>query len=258
MFNDNLPWQLDHHRYAVLGVPRSGTQLLESFIKYSLSKKDSNVAALQELFSIHTVMHSTVLLENNLLKMAHQTVGITNMQAAAKARLETIKSGDPNQALVCRAFLDTGMNALGFTEGIVYLQNLNFKFVYINRRFDHKILSGLFAMESFIFNGTKNTKTLTIDTDQLKTFIMYRYLVEQHNLKLMKLLIPEYHIVEYDSLVEKANSLSPVEREEAFGIYKEKQLPLDPYEQVENSEEVKKVFAEFYPKLQLLTDMVLT
>lgn len=256
MFNNDLPWNLDHHRYAVLGVPRSGTQLLESFIKYSLSKKDSNVAALQEIFSVMDAMRSTILLEDGILGMANQT-NVTNLMAAAKDKLETLKKGNPNQALVCRAFLDTGMNSLGFTDSIMYLQDLNFKFVYINRRFDHKLLSGMFAMDSYIFNGVKNTKILTIDTNQLKTFIMYRYLVEQHNLKLMKVLIPEYHIVEYDSLVEKANNLSPMERQEAFGIYKEKQLPLDPYEQITNSEEVKKVFDEFYPKLQSLTNMLL-
>jgi hypothetical protein len=176
---------------------------------------------------------------------------------AAKDRLATIKNGNPNQALVCRAFLDTGMNSIGFVEGMDFLQNLNFKFVYINRRFDHKILSALFATESFIFNRIKNTMTINIDTDHLKTFIMYRYLIEQHHLKVFKRLIPEFHVVEYDSLVEKANNLSPDEREKAFGIYKEKQLPLDPYEQVENSEEVKKVFAEFYPKLQSLRDTLL-
>ena len=257
MFNNNLPWNLEHHRYAVLGVPRSGTQLLESFIKYSLSKKDSNVVALQEVFSIHTVMHSTVLLEDGLLKIATPS-GITNMMAAATDKLETIKNGDPNQALVCRAFLDTGMNSVGFSESITFLQNLNFKFVYINRRFDHKILSGMFAMTSFIFNGVKNPMSLTIDIDDLKTFIMYRYLIEQHHLKLFKSLVPEFHVVEYDSLVEKSINLSPDEREKAFGVYKEKQLPLDPYEQIENSEEVKKVFDEFYPKLQSLTDMLLT
>ena len=257
MFDNNLPWNLEHHRYAVMGVPRSGTQLLESFVKYSLSKKDSNVAALQEIFSINEALRSTILLEDGLLRIANQS-GITNMMAAAKDKLETIKNGDPNQALVCRAFLDTGMNSVGFSESINFLQTLNFKFVYINRRFDHKILSGMFAMKSFIFNEIKNTMSLTIDIDDLKTFIMYRYLIEQHHLKLFKSLVPEFHVVEYDSLVEKANNLSPMERQEAFGIYKEKQLPLDPYEQVENSEEVKKVFDEFYPKLQLLTDMVLT
>lgn len=260
MFNNDLPWNLEHHRYAVLGVPRSGTQLLESFIKYSLSKKDSNVAGLQEIFSIHSVLHSTILLEDTLLRIIDfPLTGITtNVMAAAKDKLEIIKNGNPNQALVCRAFLDNGMSSVGFAEGIAFLQNLNFKFVYINRRFDHKILSGIFATKSFIFNGAKNTATLTIDIDELKTFIMYRYLIEQHHLKLMKLLIPKYHVVEYDSLVEQANNLSPIEREAAFGIYKEKQLPLDPYEQVENSEEVKKVFDEFYPKLQSLRDMLLT
>jgi hypothetical protein len=257
MFNNDLPWNLDHHRYAVLGVPRSGTQLLESFIKYSLSKKDSNVVALQEIFSMHVVMYSTLLLENNLLRMAYQPSNITNIKDSVKDKLETIKRGDPNQALVCRAFLDTGLSLVSFTESLAYLQNLNFKFIYINRRFDHKILSAMFAMESFIFMGVKNTTTLTIDIDALKTFIMYRYLIEQHHLNLMKVMIPEFHVVEYDSLVEKANNLSPIEREAAFGIYKEKQLPMDPYEQVENSEEVKKVFAEFYPKLQSLRDTLL-
>ena len=258
MFNNDLPWNLDHHRYAVLGVPRSGTQLLESFIKYSLSKKDSNVEALQEIFVMLSVLQNTILLEDGLIRMTNQKPDITvNMMAAAKDRLETIKNGNPNQALVCRAFLDTGMNSIGFAEGIDFLQNLNFKFVYINRRFDHKILSALFATESFIFNRVKNTMTLNIDTDRLKTIIISRYLIEQHHLKVFKRLIPEFHVVEYDSLVEKANNLSPIEREAAFGIYKEKQLPLDPYEQVENSEEVKKVFAEFYPKLQSLRGTLL-
>ena len=259
MFDNNLPWNLDNHRYAILGVPRSGTQLLESFIKYSLSKKDSNVEALQEIFALHAVLHSTILSEDGILRMTDHSTDVTiNMMAAAKDRLETIKNGNPNQALVCRAFLDTGMNSVGFAEGIDFLQSLNFKFVYINRRFDHKILSGLFAAESFIFNKVKNTMTLNIDTDRLKTFIISRYLIEQHHLKVFKRLIPEFHVVEYDSLVEKANNLSPDEREKAFGVYKEKQLPLDPYEQIENSEEVKKVFDEFYPKLQSLTDMLLT
>jgi hypothetical protein len=162
-----------------------------------------------------------------------------------------------SQPLVCRVFLDDRMGSLIFSEGIRYLQQLNFKFVYIERRFDHKILSGIFARESFIFNGIKNTMTLTIDIDDLKSVIMARHFIEQHHFKLMQKLIPEYYVVDYDSLVEKTNELSSLEREKAFGIYKEKQLPLDPYEQIENSEEVKQVFAEFYPKLQSLTNDLL-
>ena len=99
--------------------------------------------------------------------------------------------------------------------------------------------------------------TLTIDIDDLKSVIMARHFIEQHHFKLMQKLIPEYYVVDYDSLVEKTNELSSLEREKAFGIYKEKQLPLDPYEQIENSEEVKQVFAEFYPKLQSLTNDLL-
>lgn len=258
MFDTSLPWDLDHHRYAVLGVPRSGTQLLESFVKYSLSKKYTNVVALQEIFSIQAVLVNTIFLENSLIKVQdHSSVPFYEMMNASKERLEIIKNADKNQPMACRVFLDDRMGSLGFSQGIEYLQQLNFKFVYITRRFDHKILSGMFAKESFIFNGIKNTMTLKIDIGDLKSGIIARHLIEQHHFKLMQKLIPEYHVVEYDSLVEKANDLSPIEWQEAFGMYKEKQLPLDPYEQIENSDEVKQVFAEFYPKLQALTNDLL-
>lgn len=259
MFDNKLPWNLDHHRYVILGVPRSGTQLLESFIQYSLSKKYTNVVALHEIFSTHMILHNTILLENGLAKIIHDCTSVdgNNILSVSKQRLEFIKDADMTQPMVCRVFLDDRMASLGFAQGIEYLQKLNFNFVYINRRFDHKILSGVFAKESFIFSRIKNTMTLNIDIDDLKNFIMSRHLVEQNHYKLMQKLIPEYHVVEYDTLVEKASELSPNEYEEAFGIYKEKQLPLDPYDQIENKEEVKQVFDEFYPKLCLLTNDLL-
>lgn len=258
MFDTNLPWNLDHHRYAVLGVPRSGTQLLESFIKYSLSKKHTEVVAMQEIFSIQAVLVNTLTLEDNFIRMYdHSDVAFYDMMKASKERLEIIKNADAKQSMVCRVFLDDRLGSLGFSDGIKYLQSLNFNFVYINRRFDHKILSGVFAKESFIFNGIKNTMTLKIDIGDLKSSIIARHLIEQHHYKLMQELIPSYHVVEYDHLVEKATELSPEERQEAFGIYQEKQLPLDPYEQVENRDEVKQVFEEFYPKLQSLTTELL-
>lgn len=258
MFDTNLPWNLDHHRYAVLGVPRSGTQLLESFIKYSLAKKHANVVAMQEIFSIQAVLVNTLALEDKFIKVYDQSdVAFYDMMKASKERLEIIKNADTNQSMVCRVFLDDRMGSLGFVDGVKYLQSLNFNFVYIKRRFDHKILSGVFAKESFIFNGIKNTMTLKIDIDDLKSNIIARHLIEQHHYNLMQKLIPEYHVVEYDRLVEKANELSPDERQAAFGIYREKQLPLDPYEQIENRDEVKQVFEEFYPKLQSLTAMLL-
>jgi hypothetical protein len=258
MLDTKLPWKLDHHRYAILGVPRSGTQLLESFIKYSLSKNHDNVVAMQEIFSIQAVLVNSLTLEDKFIKVHdHSNVAFYDMMKASKERLEIIKNADANQSMVCRVFLDDRMGSLGFIDGVKYLQSLNFNFVYINRKFDHKILSGVFAKESFIFNRIKNNMTLTINIDDLKSNIIARHLIEQHHYKLMQKLIPEYHVVEYDSLVEKANELSSEEWQEAFGIYKEKQLPLDPYEQIENRDEVKQVFEEFYPKLQTLTATLL-
>lgn len=254
MFDTKLPWNLDHHRYVVLGFPRSGTQLLESFIKYSLSEQHDNVVALQEIFTRHTVLIDTVVLEDNQVKIHnYSNVNYADMGSAADQRLKVIKNGDPNQPMICRMFLDDGLATVTFTQGIEYLQNLNFKFVYIERRFDHTIISGMFAWKSFIWAGVKNNMTLKIDIDELKNFIVSRYLVRQRQFKLMQQLVPNYHIMNYDDLVDKASSLSPTEREKAFGIYQSKQLNLDPYEQIENSDEVRQVFAEFYPKVQSLT-----
>jgi hypothetical protein len=54
-----------------------------------------------------------------------------------------------------------------------------------------------------------------------------------------------------------AETLSDSEKELAFGIFKEKQLPLDPYEQIINAEEVREVFTTFYPKLVSLAGQLL-
>lgn len=258
MFDSNLPWNLDHHRYAVLGVPRSGTQLLEAFVKYSLSKKDNRVTDLQEIFTAQACLVNTLTLENNLVKIHNGSdVKLYDAMKVSRERLELVRQADRSQPLTCRVFLDNRMSSLSFSDGIKYLQDLDFNFVYVNRRFDHKILSGVFAKESFIFSTYKNNMVLNIDINELKSFIIARYLIEEQHMELMNSLIPNYHTVDYDTLVEKSNSLSDDERTLAFGIYKEKQLAIDPYEQIQNSDEVKRVFDEFYPRLQELAKTLL-
>ncbi len=253
MFDTNLPWNLDHHRYAVLGVPRSGTQLLEAFIKYSLSKKDDRVCDLQEIFTAQACLVNTLKVDNNLVAIHDGSdTKLYDAMKVSKGRLELLKQIDRSQPLTCRVFLDNRMSSISFVDGLRYLQDLDFKFVYINRRFDHKILSGVFAKESFIFSTYKNTKVLNIDINELKSFIVARYLIEEQHLAIMKSMLPDYYTVEYDSLVEKTSLLSEEEKKLAFGIYLEKQLNNDPYTQVENADEVKEVFEVFYPKLKQL------
>ena len=254
MFNSNLPWTLDHHRYAVLGVPRSGTQLLESFVKYSLTKQYGDVADLQEIFTTQAALVNTLSLENNRVTITEgSSVKVYDAQKVSRERLDIIKQADKSQPLTCRVFLDKRMSCVGFRDGINYLQELDFKFVYINRRFDHKILSGIFAKESFIFSTFKNTMVLKIDIDELKSLIIARYLIEEHHKKIVDSMIHNYQVVEYDTLASKADLLDDDEKKKAFGLFSVKQLALDPYEQIENSVEVKQVFSEFYPKLKELS-----
>ena len=76
-------------------------------------------------------------------------------------------------------------------------------------------------------------------------------IIEEQNKKVLNK-YTDYLEVNYDDLTAMAEDLSPEEREQAFGIFKEKQLALDPYEQILNADEVKEVFEVFYPKLQEL------
>lgn len=94
---------------------------------------------------------------------------------------------------------------------------------------------------------------LKIDIDELKSLIIARYLIEEHHKKIVDSMIHNYQIVEYDTLASKADLLDDDEKKKAFGLFSVKQLALDPYEQIENSEEVKQVFSEFYPKLKELS-----
>jgi hypothetical protein len=257
MFNTQLPWSLDHHRYVVLGVPRSGTQLLEAFINYSLSKQHTDVVSLQEIFTVQACLVNTIKSESGKLRIYNESdVTFPNVARVAKERLDIIASADSVQALTCRVFLDDRMASKSFVEGINYLKDLNFKFVYIERSFEHKIISAMFAKKSFIFSTYRNNMMLDIDIDELKSFVVARYMIEQQHKKIIDNLI-QYDTVDYDTVVSKADGLNEDERKLAFGIYREKQLALDPYEQIVNASEVKEVFTDFYPKLISLASQLL-
>ena len=253
MLTENLPWNLPNKRYAILGVPRSGTQLAEAFTNYSLSKKYGEVVSLQEIFTTQAALFNTIELTDGKLSFTESPtdVSLNSVPSIMEERLKRIARADGTQPLTCRVFLDDRMASRSFADGILYLLNLGFDFIYVNRSFEHKIISGMFAKKSFIFNREKNTMKLHIDIEELKTFIIARYLIEEQNKKVLNK-YTDYLEVNYDDLTAMAEDLSPEEREQAFGIFKEKQLALDPYEQILNADEVKEVFEVFYPKLQEL------
>lgn len=256
-FTNSLPWNLAHHRYAILGVPRSGTQLTEAFINYSLSKKYDDVVSLQEIFTVQACLINTIKLENEKLRIYNESnVKFPDVAKVARERLNLIANASSMQPMTCRVFLDDRMSSVSFLEGINYLKKLDFKFVYVERSFEHKIISAMFAKKSFIFSTYRNEMMLSINIDELKSFVIARYLIEQHHKQIINKMI-DYDTIDYHALVSKADVLDDHEKQLAFGIFKEKQLALDPYEQIINAEEVKKVFTEFYPKLVELSSTLL-
>lgn len=254
MFDSKLPWELSHHRYAIVGMPRSGTQLFESFIKYSLSKKDPTAVDLQEIFTAHNPLTHTLTVKDGLVKTSEgSSIPFWTAKKVSLDNLEAIRNANQDQPFTCRIFLHNNNSNYNITESLKYAQDLNFKFIYINRSFEHMMLSLAFATESFIWNKAKNTNKINIDTYQLKTMMASAYMYMTINKRLLDSLV-SYDTVSYESIVDAASNLSEEERIKAFGVFAEKQLPLDPYEQVLNVDEVKDVFANFYPKMQNLVE----
>ena len=266
---EDLPWNLSHHRYCVVGVARSGTQLTESLLNYSISKKFDNVVTLEDFMNFTAAYFAVLDIDDNnklSFKMSTDSAGKMKMAAdrnieqlpdLGKGWIDKVSRADPTQPLTCRIFLDDRLTFISLVDGLEFLKKQNFKFVYVNRNFEHKMLSSYFAKKTMIFRSGKNSAMLTVDIPELKTMILGRYLMEEHNKKVMTNIVGSHIVVEYDELTSMAAHLDESEKKLAFGIFNEKQLPLDPYEQITNADEVKEVFTTFYPNVVNLSSQLL-
>lgn len=266
---ERLPWNLPHHRYCVVGVARSGTQLTESLLNYSISKQFDDVVTLEDFMNFNTAYFANLEIdENNRLSFNMVTDGDGKLKMAANRNVEQLPAigkdwidkvsrADPTQPMTCRIFLDDRLTFLSLVDGLEFLKKQNFKFVYVNRNFEHKMLSAYFSKKTMIFRSGKNSAVLNVDIPELKTMILGRYLMEEHNKRVMTNIVGSHIVVEYDELTAMAAHLDETEKKLAFGIFNEKQLPLDPYEQIVNADEVKEVFATFYPNLVNLSSQLL-
>ena len=266
---ESLPWNLQHHRYCVVGVARSGTQLTESLLNYSISKKFDDVVTLEDFMNFNTAYFANLDIDDNgklSFKMVTDSQGkmkmaadrnVEQLPAIGKDWIDKVSRADPMQPLTCRIFLDDRLTFISLVDGLEFLKKQNFKFVYVNRNFEHKMLSSYFAKKTMIFRSGKNSAFLEVDIPELKTMIVSRYLMEEHNKKVMTNIVGSHIVVEYDELTSMAAHLNESEKNLAFGIFNEKQLPLDPYEQIANADEVREVFATFYPNLVNLSSHLL-
>jgi len=265
--SDPLPWNLSHHRYCVLGVPRSGTQLTESLLNYSIGKKFDGGVPLEDFFSFNSAYFFNIEIdENNKLSFEMMTDSNGKMSSSRNVEMlpaigqdwiEKIQRADPAQPMTCRVFLDDRLTFLSVTASLELLKKLDFKFVYVNRNFEHKILSTYFSKKTMIFRSGKNSNSLSVDIPELKSMIIGRYLLEEHNKKIMTNIVGSHIVVEYDELTSMAAHLDESEKKLAYGVFNEKQLPLDPYDQIVNADEVREVFTTFYPNLVNLSTQLL-
>jgi hypothetical protein len=81
--------------------------------------------------------------------------------------------------------------------------------------------------------------------------------MEEHNKKVMTNIVGSHIVVEYDELTSMVAHLDEDEKKLAYGVFNEKQLPLDPYDQIVNADEVREVFETFYPNVVNLSSQLL-
>jgi hypothetical protein len=264
---DPLPWDLPHHRYCVVGVPRSGTQLTEALLNYSISKKFADSVPLEDFLTYQSAYFFNIDIDdNNKLSFSMTTDSNGKMKtdrtvemlpAIGQDWIEKIQRADRTQPMTCRVFLDDRLTFLSVAASLELLKKLDFKFVYVNRNFEHKILSTYFSKKTMIFRSGKNSAVLTVDIPELKTMILGRYLMEEHNKRVMTNIVGSHIVVEYDELTSMAAHLDEDEKKLAYGVFNEKQLPLDPYDQIVNADEVREVFETFYPNVVNLSSQLL-
>jgi len=251
----------------VVGVPRSGTQLTESLLNYSINKKFGDSVPLEDFLSYQSAYFFNIDIdENNKLSIEVTTDSNGKMTSNRNAEMlpaigqeyiERITRADPTQPLTCLIFLDDRLTFLSLAAGLEFLTKMDFKFIYVNRNFEHKLLSTYFAKKTMIFRSGKNHNMLTVDIPELKSMMIVRYLMEEHNKKVMTNIVGNHIVVEYDELVSMTAHLDEFEKKLAFGIFNKKQLPPDPYDQIVNADEVREVFASFYPNLISLSSQLL-
>ena len=140
---ESLPWNLQHHRYCVVGVARSGTQLTEALLNYSIGKKFDGVVTLEDFMNFNTAYFANLDIDDNgklSFKMVTDSQGkmkmaadrnVEQLPAIGKDWIDKVSRADPMQPLTCRIFLDDRLTFISLVDGLEFLKKQNFKYKFI-------------------------------------------------------------------------------------------------------------------------------
>jgi hypothetical protein len=229
-------------KICLIGLPRSGSLYVSTLISNSLGDTAQNLA---EPFTIDHTYNIAKSEHNNLLYATLDFPEFNSYREQVNYVLDTLKNGNPMQSLVLKLFFMDPIYTV-LDEILNELRNLNFQFLILKRKnIEHQLISWLVASSTgkwSIYQGLHH-EPVYINKDRLNSIIfLYRNLSKFDNM-IKKYNIDAKTIYYEQAVLDLENYLNmPIVTTNHFN---KKQLPADPYDIIENVEEVK----EFLEKL---------
>lgn len=222
-------------RICLIGLPRCGSQYISALIANTFD-------GMSNLVEPYTNKHQA-----NIINVGNRVVvrRMPDNFESHKERINyvsnTLKSGNPEQSMVMKLFL-TDDTYLYLDEIIDTLKMLNFKFVVIKREnVEHHILSHAIAMKTnkwtSVDDGIHNQLAKFKITDLCDIDWLYRQIANFD--AVVNDLDIEYSTVRYEHALSDLTVV--LKRELNTNIDIEKQIVGDPWDMIENADEIREI-----------------
>jgi hypothetical protein len=230
------------HRYCLLGLPRTGSQYIAELISQT-----TGATEIGEPFTISTSFPKTVMSKDNMMFGRAAIVNFESLEDKIEYVFKCFNSSSKEQPLVIRLFLLENL-APYIPDIIKRLNNLNFKFLYIQREnTEHHLLSYLIALHTKKWNtGHNGGNSYSEDSKfEIKSFNDAKWLYDQRiffDNTIKNLNIPCDNI-RYEYAVEDLNKSLGMSIN--TNIKFKKQILGNPYDLISNHIEVKQFLETF-------------
>jgi hypothetical protein len=222
-------------KICLIGLPRCGSQYISALIAKSFE-------GMTNLVEPYTNKHvANIINVDNWIDVCRMPDNFESYQKRIEYVSNTLKSGTPDQSMVMKLFL-TDDTYLYVNEIIDTLKMLNFKFVVVKREnVEHHILSHIIAMKTNKWNSVDDGVHNHLDKFKITNLTdidwLYRQIANFDNV--VNGLNVNYATVRYEHALDDLTSV--LKKQINTDIDIEKQIVGDPWDMIENADEIKEI-----------------
>ena len=230
------------NRICILGLPRSGSQYTVELIKATIP----GFVDLEEPFTLSHNLRSMYYINKKVVSL-QKNLGFTDRAEQAKYVMSILRQADLDQSFIMRIFLIPEFSELSLPI-LEELNQMNFKFLLLKREnIEHHLLSFAFAVTSNAWNSRDKIyqageKILIEKFGSTKN--MYELIVYFNSF--IKQLPFNFDTIRYEHAVEDLEKLLGCTINTNIPI--KKQITTDPYEIIENVDQVRNYVKELIKK----------